>query len=147
MPDTYRVNTADAPMAAINKVATDLADVIKGYQVMVERADEDLHPFVERLLALHETHAASVYEMINRMGGKPENAGSFMGLVHEAVATARDWFDGLDSSVLGAIIEGEERIVQTYNDAIACMDGQNDCRAMLEDQRKTLKSHVEALKG
>jgi uncharacterized protein (TIGR02284 family) len=135
----------DTTRRALSDIATTLADAIKGYEEMATRAEPDLASVVERLLALHRTHAAEVAEELARLGGQPEKAGSLMGTVHAAVATARDWLDKLDASAIGAILSGEERILDDYAAAIDTVGGQSDCGQLLTRQRTALNSHVRAL--
>lgn len=134
------------PIPALSQLATDIADVIKGYEVMEERADEDLRPIAERLHALHETHAADLMTALEQSGGKPEDTGSLMGLVHQAVMTGRDWFASLDASALPQIIQGEERLLQSYDDALEGVQAVPSLKTMLDDQRAAVQAQVDALK-
>lgn len=147
MSYTHQVPSPDRALSALKQVATDLADIVKGYEVMVDRAEPELKPAVQRPLALHESHSSEVLEELGRLGGNPEDTGSVMGLVHEAVATTRDWFGGLDDSALSAILDGEDRLVESYDDAIAGLENHPDCKALLEKQSKTLRTHIDALKS
>lgn len=143
--DTVRVNTADQPVAAISTLATELADVIKGYQAMLGKADGDLRPLIERLVTLHETHAARIHEIYRDLGGNPEEAGSFMGSVHTAIAHLRDLTGSLDATAISSIINGEERILATYADAVEAAGGHPDIQNVVADQMKVLREHVKAL--
>lgn len=146
MSDTFQVNTADQPITAITDIATDVADALKGYREMETRASGDLLPIIQRLLTLHEAHATEIFETLDRLGGRPDKAGSVMGLVHQAVATGRDWFDALDASAESAIIRGEERLIEQYGDAIKGAESDEDIRTMLENQRAALQAQVDALR-
>ncbi|OAN79441.1 hypothetical protein A8B78_11975 [Jannaschia sp. EhC01] len=132
--------------AALSQLSTDITDVVKGYAVMEDRADADLRPIVQRLNALHETHAAALLNALETMGGRPEDAGSMMGMVHEAVATARDWFDSLNASALPQIIEGEERLIASYNDALVATPNAHELHDLLADQRAAVQAQIDALK-
>lgn len=133
------------PTAVTSKLSTDLADIIKGYSLMVDRADEDLQPVVQRLHALHKAHAAEVMTELESMGGHPENSGSMMGAVRVAVATAQDWFDTLDTSALPRIIGGEERLIHAYVEAIEATVNHPTLHEMLIDQRAAIDAQIEAL--
>ncbi|MCF8487322.1 MAG: PA2169 family four-helix-bundle protein [Rhodobacteraceae bacterium] len=133
------------PTAVTSKLSTDLADIIKGYSLMVDRADEDLQPVVQRLHALHKAHAAEVMTELESMGGHPENSGSMMGAVRVAVATAQDWFDTLDTSALPRIIGGEERLIHAYAEAIEATVNHPTLHEMLIDQRAAIDAQIEAL--
>ncbi|MEO0486133.1 MAG: DUF2383 domain-containing protein [Pseudomonadota bacterium] len=154
MPDTHHVVGSGEPIQAperpvedVTKVTTDVVDVIQGYKAMEDRAEPDLLPVVQRLLALHETHAAELFEHLQQIGGDADEAGSMMGLVHQAVATGRDWFDGLDASAEPALIRGERRLIDTYDTAVAATLRFDETRQMLERQRDALKAQVDALEA
>lgn len=134
------------PTAVTSRLSTDLADIIKGYGAMIDRADPDLQPVVQRLHALHKAHADEVMTELEAMGGHPENSGSMMGAVRVAVATAQDWFDTLDSSAVPRIIGGEERLIRAYADAIKAAVNHPTLHEMLINQRAAIDAQIEALK-
>lgn len=134
------------PTAALSRLTTDIADIIKGYEVMEERADGELRPVAQRLHALHETHAAELMTAMEEMGGHPEDTGSMMGTVHQAVATGRDWFDALDRSAIPQIVTGEDRLLTSYDDALDAAELRPDLQEMLLDQRAALKAQIDALR-
>ncbi|MEJ6389469.1 DUF2383 domain-containing protein [Gymnodinialimonas ulvae] len=152
MPETMHTaapgtTTGDPAISAMSDIANTLADLIKGYEEMVDRADDDLKPIVQRLLAIHQGHAAEVFEHFERLGGQPGEAGSLMGLVHTAVATVRDWADALDASAIEAIADGEEQIVDTYDKAIEKVADRRDYADLLVKQRDDLKVQIDALRS
>jgi len=128
-------NDPDDPTAALSRLATDVADIIKGYAVMEERAEGELAPVAQRLHALHEAHAAELMTAMEEMGGRPEDTGSMMGAVHAAVATGRDWFDALDDSALPQVVAGEERLLSAYDDALDATRQTPELHAMIREQR------------
>lgn len=140
------IDTKD-PTAALSDLSTDLTDIIKGYEVMEDRGDADLQPIARRFHALHEAHAAELLNALETMGGHPEDAGSMMGAVQTAVVHARDWIDKLDLSALSGLIDGEERLLDTYDDVIATVGADHMAHDLLVSQRDTLRNHVEALKA
>lgn len=141
MPDDRPRNSTDT-VSALSDLMTDLADVIRGYDTMRERAEPDLAPFVERLYAMHQSHAAAIAVHLEKMGGRPEDAGSMMGAVHVAVATARDWFGALDASARDEIIRGEERLVDSYTTAIGAVETDPELSRLLEEQRAAIRHTV-----
>lgn len=139
------IDTQD-PTAALSQLTTDIADIIKGYEVMEERANDDLRAVAQRLHALHEAHATELLTTMEEMGGHPEDAGSMMGAVHQAVATGRDWFDALDGSAIPQIVKGEERLLKTYDGALDASEARPELQEMLLDQRAALQAQIDALK-
>jgi uncharacterized protein (TIGR02284 family) len=138
-------NATQDPTATLSQLATDIADIIKGYEVMEEKADDELRPVAQRLHALHERHAAELLTAIEDMGGRPEDTGSMMGAVHQAVATGRDWFGALDASAIPQIVSGEERLLSSYDTALESAGARPDLRKVLVHQRGTIRSQIDAL--
>jgi uncharacterized protein (TIGR02284 family) len=138
-------NATQDPTAALSRLTTDIADIIKGYEVMEEKADDELRPVAQRLHALHERHAAELLTAIEDMGGRPEDTGSMMGAVHQAVATGRDWFGALDASAIPKIVSGEERLLSSYDTALESAGARPDLRKVLVHQRGTIRSQIDAL--
>lgn len=138
-PKTYAVNTAPEKDAALSSLVTDLVDVIRGYDEMKKRAEPDLRPAVERLHTLHEAHAARLMAGVAERGGDPDDAGSVMGRVHEAVAVARDWFGTLDCSAIDEIVDGEKRLIESYDDAAKALPADDEMRAIVTSQRQELE--------
>ncbi|WP_224816404.1 DUF2383 domain-containing protein [Hasllibacter sp. MH4015] len=145
MADTINIPPADTVIDAVETVATDVTDVITGYEVMADRAEDGLKPVVTRLLVLHQSHAATLADSVKALGGQSEDAGSVMGLVHTAVATARDWFDGLDRSAISVIVDGEKRLIESYSDALSRVEGHDEITRLLASQRGDLEAQVIAL--
>ncbi|MEM9755507.1 MAG: DUF2383 domain-containing protein [Pseudomonadota bacterium] len=139
------IDTHD-PTAALSQLTTDIADIIKGYEVMEERADADLRPVAQRLHALHEAHAAELLTVMEEMGGRPEDSGSMMGAVHQAVATGRDWFGALDASAIPQIVSGEERLLASYDDALGAAEPRPQLHDLLLEQRSAVRNQIDALK-
>jgi uncharacterized protein (TIGR02284 family) len=139
------IDTQD-PTAALSQLATDIADIIRGYEVMEAKADAELRPVAQRLHALHEAHAEQILTALEEMGGRPEDAGSMMGAVHQAVATGRDWFGTLDRSAIPQIAAGEERLLKSYDAALAAVEPRPDLQKMLLHQQGALRSQIDALR-
>lgn len=135
----------DDPTAALSQLTTDIADIIKGYEVMEEKADDDLRAVAQRLHALHEAHAADLLSTLEDLGGRPEDTGSMMGAVHQAVATGRDWFDALDASAIPQVVAGEERLISSYDAAIEAAEPNPTLHTMLLGQRMALCEQIDSL--
>lgn len=140
-------NDTHDPTAALSQLTTDIADIIKGYEVMEDKADDDLRPVAQRLHALHEAHADELMTLLESMGGRPEDAGSMMGAVHRAVATGRDWFGALDVSAIPQIVSGEERLLKSYDDALEAAQGRPEIHELLLDQRAAVQAQIDSLQN
>ena len=124
------------------KVHTRVLDVIRGYEELAERAEPDLRPLAERMLALHRAHHEALHVMLEERGHPPSDRGSVMSLVQENVMRVRSWFDDMDRELIPRIREGEEQLIELYDEAIAAgPEGDRD-RGLLADQRAALAREV-----
>lgn len=139
------IDTHD-PSAALSQLSTEIADTIKGYQVMAEEGDPKLRDVALHLRDLHEAHAAAILNGIETMGGRPEDTGAMMGAVRRAVATAENWLDRLDRAALPRIVEGEERLLASYDEALAATADHPDIREMLRRQRAIVAARIDVLR-
>lgn len=137
-----RILSAEQPLAATESLATRISDVMAGYGTMMEKADPDLKPVIERLYDLHAGHYNTLMSLIAQLGGEPEQAGSMMGNVHKAIATLRDWTGSLDKSAIDEIANGERRVVDMYSDAISSLTDEPEYRSELEQQREVLRGAI-----
>ncbi|ABD56479.1 DUF2383 domain-containing protein [Jannaschia sp. CCS1] len=139
-------HTTDA-IDAVSKVTTDVADVMDGYAAMLDRAEDDLKPFIERLHILHSTHLVALKPHLDTIGGNSSQTGSAMGYVHQAVATVRDWVGKLDASALPQIADGEEMIVDSYTEAVQATKPNTPINLLLDEQRSALRAQIAVLKA
>jgi uncharacterized protein (TIGR02284 family) len=93
-------------------------DTLRGFEKMVEKAEVDFRPIADRFSALHTRHVARLDNMVREMGGLPDEDGSFMGTVNEAVVTLRAIFDAIDSGVMDRVRSGEENVLAAFDRAI-----------------------------
>lgn len=133
-------------VGSLADLATTLRDVIRGYDEMLERAHEDLAPALTSLRERHDRDLAEVLLALESSGGEPEATGSVMGVVHEAAATVRDWFGGLDSDALDAVIDGEERVLDQYAATMSETFELPETHAMISAQKQALEAHLTSLK-
>ena len=94
-------------------------DALMGYDTMVEKAEADFRPVVERFRGVHSLHNAALSAMLVRHGQTPDADGTFMGTVNKAVVTMRALFDEIDEDVMDSIRDGENHVLSAFDDAIA----------------------------
>ena len=127
------------------KVHTRVLDVIRGYEELVERAEPDLRPLAERMLALHRADHEGLHALLAARGHAPDDGGSLMSLVQENVIRVRSWFDDMDRDLIPRIREGEQSLIEIYDEAIAAAPADGEDRATLESQRARLSEAVAAM--
>ena len=127
----------------LKSLHTALIDSRNGYEEALKDADgKGLTPLFRDMIALRNSDAAALGEQLVAMGEKFDGKGSFMTAVHRTVIGVRSLFTGLDESILPGLIDGEERIVGYYDDAIQASDLGASERATLVNQRKVLQAKI-----
>ncbi|NEX47197.1 DUF2383 domain-containing protein [Rhodobacter sp. ETT8] len=121
-PDT--AHEGDAPQAApdaseaLLNVQRRTVDALVGYVKMVEKAEPEFRPVADRFRALHDRHNAALTAMLIRHGAEPDADGTFMGTVNKAVVSLRALFDEIDEDVMDSIRNGENHVMQAFDEAI-----------------------------
>lgn len=115
-------------------------DTHRGFQKMVEKSDLDFRPIAERFSALHGRHNMRLHNMVREMGALPDQNGSMMGTVNQAVITLRAVFDTIDSDVMDRVRSGEATVFSAFDRAIASNlpKGHRDALIQMKDELATL---------
>ena len=114
---------------------TALIDVRNGYEEAIRDAEQpELKTIFRRLKLVHEKAHTELHHLLLARGLTPDDGGSFIS-VRSAVV-------GLNEEALSAFAEGEERIVDDYDKAIA--DNADDAQlvGLLEQQQTALQNEI-----
>lgn len=111
-------------------------DAVRGFAVMVEKAEPSFHSTVRQYLALHQRQAVALAQLLQSQGHDVDRDGTLMGTVNEVVVTVRAFFDQIDAGTMDQIRHGEDRILQAFDAAIAEQGGST--AATLRDMRDDL---------
>jgi uncharacterized protein (TIGR02284 family) len=125
---------------------TTVVDARNGYEEALKDAEgKGLSPLFREMIALHQRHANALAADLARQGEKVDDRGSFMSTLHRTVISIRSLFGGLDESILPGLIDGEERVVGYYDEAL------KDCppseTATLSQQRAALQAKIAEMKA
>ena len=125
---------------------TAAVDARNGYEEALKDAEgKGLTPLFREMIALHQSHADALAADLIRHGEKVDDEGSFLSTVHRTVISIRALFGGLDDSILPGLIDGEERVVDYYDEAL------DDCphaeKATLAKQRAALQDRIAKMKA
>lgn len=138
---------SDDQIDHLKSLHTAAIDARNGYQEALEDAEgRGLTPLFRDMIAVHDGHASELGTALTWSGQKPDDGGSFMSTVHRTIMSVRSLFDGLDESVLPGLIDGEERNVGKYDDALklgfpSALSGQlTTQRAELVEKIATMKA-------
>lgn len=135
------------PIETLTTLHTALIDSRNGYQEALDDAEgKGLTPLFQTMIALRDKDAAGLAQHLRQLGEPVDGEGSFMSTVHRTVISIRAVLTGLDNSILPALIDGEERIIGYYDDAVHAFQHGSSEHATLISQRTVLKSTVADLK-
>jgi uncharacterized protein (TIGR02284 family) len=135
------------PLEELKALHTALIDSRNGYQEALEDAEgKGLTPLFREMIAMRNTHIDEIAGYLRAHGEQPDSDGSFMSTVHRTVISVRALITGLDESILPGLIDGEERIVGSYDDAIEESPSSSPERGMLSKQREMVLAKIAEMK-
>ena len=125
---------------------TVVIDARNGYEEALKDAEgRGLTPLFRDMMGLHQSHAEALAADLVRHGHTPDEKGSFLSAIHRTVISIRSLFGGLDESILPGLIDGEERVLSYYDEALS------DCppseTASLATQRAELQDKIDRMKS
>lgn len=126
---------------ALSSLYTALVDSRNGYEEAAKDAGKTgLVSLYEEMIALRRQSLAELEPLLVKAGLTPDRSGSFMSTVHRTIISFQSMLTDLDETVLPGFIDGEKRIVKSYDDAIAHA-GDPD-REVLTRQRADLLERI-----
>lgn len=128
---------------ALKKLHARIVDSTNGYAEGIEKAEErDVVAFFEGFKSLHERHASELDTLLLSKGFEPQEDGSWMTWVHEGIMKMRSAFGTLDESVMDEVIQGEQAILDIYDEALTPEASDEEARALLSRQKLELQARV-----
>lgn len=128
IPDTARAildasteqpeGTEPQAHAAVADLHTRTVDALKGYVKMLEKAEPEFRPVVQRFHDLHARHATALATIVGALGGTVDEDGSFMGTINETVVSLRAFFDEIDEDVMDSVRSGEDHVLKAFDGAL-----------------------------
>lgn len=94
-----------------------VADVIEGFEKLVEKAEPEFRPVATAFLDTHRKHHLELAAYLKREGHEGSENGTFFGKVNRAVIEARSWFEKVDEAVIDRVREGEKHVLDGYAEA------------------------------
>jgi uncharacterized protein (TIGR02284 family) len=126
---------------AIAALHTTLVDSRNGYQEALNDAGKNgLISLFESMIALRQAAIVELETLVRQAGAEPDADGSFMSTVHRTVISLQSMLTGLDEAALPGFIDGEKRILDSYDAAIRLSTG--DTLAVLERQRAAVSERI-----
>lgn len=132
---------------ALHDIHTATNDVLKGYREMSARAEPDIQPVVQRLVDVHERHAAEQQAELTRLRDAGKDDSSLQGTVNKVVVMVRDWVSDLDRDALPAVRDGEKSLRDKYEKALGerQVSEHDTVGALLKTQMADLTSEIARL--
>lgn len=121
MTDETMDDTTTEVLDAVGDIHIALTDAVHGYDVMLEKAEPEIRTVLETTRETTERQARELAEFLAAQGRHSSDDGSFMSTVHEGVVRTRAFFTDIDEDVLPAVVDGERRIVSSYDDALEAL--------------------------
>ncbi len=104
---------------SLKSLHTTLIDSRNGYQEALDDAGRTgMTDLFQRMIALRERHASELTAHLVAAGATPNQQGSFMTMVHRTVISFQSLFGDLNERIIPGLIDGEKRIVSTYDDTL-----------------------------
>lgn len=105
---------------ALRSLHTALVDSKHGYEEALQDAGEGgMTDHFRRMIAMRQRHAVELSNSLRGSGVEPDEDGSFMSTVHRTVMSFQSLFGDLDERIIPGLVDGEKRIVASYDDALA----------------------------
>ncbi|MDT8855743.1 PA2169 family four-helix-bundle protein [Paracoccaceae bacterium Fryx2] len=130
------------------KLLTQVVDAEDGYREGAELAKTpDMKAMFETLRSTHADHIIGLKAEMRALGLAADDDTSALAVVHKAILNIRSVFSGLDHDVVPGLIDGERRIIESYDDLIARVGAGQTLRQVLESQRNALNERIANLQA
>lgn len=124
----------DEEVARLRDLHASLVDIRQGCDKMVEKAEPDFVAVAADFRGLHQLQAERVRAILTAMGEDPGAEGTVMAAVNRAVVEVRSWFDDIGHNVVETLADGEKRLLEDFEAAIAASPSV-ERRGMLDRMR------------
>lgn len=122
---------------SLKSLHTALIDSRNGYREALDDAGRSgMIDLFRKMIDLRQRHAHQLQTYLVAAGASVDPNGSFMTTVHRVVISFQSLFGDLNERVLPGLIDGEQRIVSAYDDALR--EPPSDVRDILIQQRASV---------
>jgi uncharacterized protein (TIGR02284 family) len=129
---------------SLSALHTTLIDSRNGYtEALNDAGKAGLVTLFEEMIALRQEATVQLEPLLQRVGVAPDEDGSFMSTVHRTIISMQSMLTDLDETVLPGFIDGEQRIIGYYDDAISKAPASD--RDVLVRQRSSLLERIEEM--
>lgn len=132
----------------LSNLHTRIVDAAKGHDEASGLAEDAvLSALFRDLRDQHRRHAGELAARMMARGIEPDPDGSFLQYVHKAILNVRSVVGGLDEDALPGIRDGEERILELYDDALTATASDAELTTVLSRQRDESLQGIERIRA
>jgi Domain of unknown function (DUF2383) len=106
------------PAEPLARLHTRTIDALKGFVKMVENAQPDFRPVIQRFHDVHVRHADEISRLLTARGMTVDADGSFMGTVNETVIGLRAFFNEIDVEAMSSVRSGERHVLNAFDEVL-----------------------------
>jgi uncharacterized protein (TIGR02284 family) len=130
----------------LTNLHTSLIDARSGYEEGLRDAHgKGVTPLFSELIVLHGQDAGAIARQLKRLGAPVDDDGSFMGTFDRVVMKITSLITELDEKIIPSLIDGEQRVLVHYDEAIEASSPANPEYSTLIEQRDALRHRIEQL--
>lgn len=129
---------------ALKKLYESLIDARNGYREGIKRAERPtVVTFFERFEMLHGRHIGEIDGLIRAKGLTPPEDGSWMTFLHEGIMKFRSAIGTLDRDVRNDVLDGEQKLIEFYDETIGKITIDTNAKQVLEKQKSALQQAID----
>jgi len=128
-------------ISTLNTLLATTIDSVKGYEDSAENIDsEQLRQIFRQNADERQQVVTSLREEVRRLGGDPEDSGSFMGAAHQRFEDLKAAITGRDEkAIVNEVERGEDYIKGKFEAALESGDLTGDSRSAVEQCYQTVR--------
>ncbi|GAA4743812.1 PA2169 family four-helix-bundle protein [Sphingomonas daechungensis] len=128
-------------ISTLNTLIATTIDSITGYEDSAQNVDsERLREIFRRNADERQEVVSSLREEVRRLGGDPEESGSFLGKAHQRFEDLKAAITGRDEkAIVNEVERGEDYLKEKFETALESGDLTGDSRATVEQSYQTVR--------
>ena len=129
-------------ISTLNTLIATTIDSVNGYEDSAENIDnERLREIFRQRASERQEVVQKLREEVRRMGGEPEEGGSFMGKTHQRFEDLKAAITGRDEkSIINEVERGEDYLKEKWQAALQSGDLQGESHQLLERCYQSIKA-------
>ena len=129
-------------ISTLNTLIATTIDSVNGYEDSAENIDnERLREIFRQRASERQEVVQKLREEVRRMGGEPEEGGSFMGKTHQRFEDLKAAITGRDEkSIINEVERGEDYLKEKWQTALQSGDLQGESHQLLERCYQSIKA-------